>query len=84
MKNISRKRIQTRRMRMIEIVKHGKKNYTFRCDSCGCEFTTDGAEIFREKRINGKAWIYCPECGAQISVGHVDDADDIVKKQIYC
>jgi DNA-directed RNA polymerase subunit RPC12/RpoP len=62
------KAIQTRRMRMIEIIKHGKKKYTFRCDSCGCEFTTDGAEIFREKRINGKAWIYCPECGSQILI----------------
>jgi hypothetical protein len=37
---------------MIKITKYGKKKYTFRCDSCGCEFTTDEAEIIREKEAD--------------------------------
>ena len=53
---------------MIKIIKRGTIDYTFRCPLCGCEFTTDGAEIIREKRIGGNAYINCPECGNEIKV----------------
>ena len=69
---------------MIEIIEHGKKRYTFSCDSCGCKFVTDGAEIFREKRIHGNAWIYCPECGAQILVEPEKNESGIMDNFIPC
>lgn len=62
---------------MIKIIESGNKRYTFKCNSCGCKFTTDGTKIFREKLPQGRSWIYCPECGSQILI----DADNTDAKE---
>lgn len=58
---------------MIEIIKHGKRKYHFICHECGCEFTSNGDEIYNENiSFNARRVINCPECGAVIDASEKD------------
>lgn len=57
----------------MEIRKHGEQRndqhceFVLRCPYCGCEFSFSSEEIEKqEKRINGFAYIHCPDCKHEI------------------
>lgn len=57
----------------MKIIKHGIKReskvskYKLECSNCGCKFEFSHEEIEKqEKRLNGNAWIHCPDCNFEI------------------
>lgn len=45
--------------------KKKKLYYIYDC-GCGCEFAVKDSEFYRERRPDGKVWIYCPNCGGTV------------------
>lgn len=45
---------------MIKVIKHGKKEFTATCNTCGCKFTYELPDI-----IYGV--VICPDCGNSVS-----------------
>ncbi len=49
---------------MIKVLEHGTRKIT--CPNCKTKLQYECEDIISEKRLNGKRWIICPDCGKEI------------------
>ena len=51
---------------MIKVLEHGVRKVT--CPNCKAKLQYEQEDIISEKRLNGKHWIICPDCGKEIII----------------
>ena len=49
---------------MIKVLEHGVRKVT--CPNCKAKLQYEQEDIISEKRLNGKQWIVCPDCGNEV------------------
>ena len=71
----------------MKIIKHGEskteqKEYELKCPNCGCQFKFTDEEIeAQEKKLDGDAWIHCPDCKIIIIFKPSEHQDIFVKEE---
>lgn len=51
---------------MIKVLEHGIRKIT--CPNCKAKLQYEQEDVISEKRLNGKQWIVCPDCGKDIII----------------
>ena len=59
---------------MIKVLEHGVMKVT--CPNCKAKLQYEQEDVISEKRLNGKQWIVCPDCGKDIIVDKGQSASD--------
>ena len=59
---------------MITVLEHGIRKVT--CPNCKAKLQYEQEDIITEKRIDGKSWIVCPDCGHEIIINKPKTRDD--------
>ena len=59
---------------MIKVLEHGVMKVT--CPNCKAKLQYEQEDIISEKRLNGKQWIVCPDCGKDVIVNKGQSAFD--------
>ena len=49
---------------MIKVLEYGVRKVT--CPNCKAKLQYEQEDVISEKRLNGKSWIICPDCGSKI------------------
>jgi len=59
---------------MIKVLEHGIRKIT--CPNCKAKLQYEQEDVISEKRLNGKRWIICPDCGKEIVIDKGSSIDD--------
>ena len=59
---------------MIKVLEHGIRKVT--CPNCKAKLQYEQEDVISEKRLNGKQWIVCPDCGKDVIIDQGKSTDD--------
>ena len=59
---------------MIKVLEHGVMKIT--CPNCKAKLQYEQEDVYTEKRLDGKSWIICPDCGKEVIINKGTTSED--------